>query len=163
MFAEFFSSPEMLEFVHSWTGLRKEQLAFSVPLIFCNSVKNDDYQWTPGGGGWQCASPPRLAPPGRFTHSPAFARSRDGRWWGGDDTQMMFNHQAEEPPKDYSIEAERERWAEWTQTPGKRIVEREPTEERPGLLSTAAIFFALVDDACHVIAHTSPGRRLYTS
>ena len=69
---------------------------------------------------------------------------------------MMFNHQAEEPPKDYSIEAERERWAEWTQTPGKRIIEREPTEERPGLLSSAGIFLALVDDDCHVSGHTPP-------
>ena len=58
VFAEFYSSPEMLEFVESWTGLTEDQLAFSVPLIFCNSVKNDDYQWTPGGGGWQYAAPP---------------------------------------------------------------------------------------------------------
>ena len=74
VFAEFYSSPEMMEFVHSWTGLTEDQLAFGVPLIFCNSVKNDDYQWTPGGGGWQYAAPRRdLAPPRRFAHSPAFA------------------------------------------------------------------------------------------
>ena len=76
MFAEFYSSPEMLAFVHSWTGLTEDQLAFSVPLIFCNSVKNDDYQWTPGGGGWQYAAPAALRSlRRRFTHSPAFLRA----------------------------------------------------------------------------------------
>lgn len=75
-------------------------------------------------------------------------RHRDGRWWGGDDSQMMFNHQADEPPKDYSVEAERERWQDWTTTPGSRFVEHDRSL-RPGFLASSAIFLALVDDDCH--------------
>jgi hypothetical protein len=61
---------------------------------------------------------------------------------------MMFNHQADEPPKDYSMEAERERWQEWTATPGTRFVEHDRSL-RPGFLSSSAVFLALVDDDCH--------------
>lgn len=73
-FAEFMSSPEVLDFVRAWSGLEKEDLGFSsAPLIFCSGnsgsalVKLQE-KWTPGGGGWH----------------------RDGRWWGGEDRQMMF-------------------------------------------------------------------------
>ena len=131
-FSEFFSSPAFLEFTKSWTGLEPEQFAFgSVPLIFCSGNSDAAREklresWTPGGGGWH----------------------RDGRWWGGDDSQMMFNHQADEPPKDYSLEAERDRWQEWTATPGSRFVEHDRSL-RPGYLTSSTIFLALVDDDCH--------------
>jgi hypothetical protein len=131
-FAEFMASPGMLDFVRSWTGLEKEQLEFSsAPLIFCsgNSPAALDKlreEWTPGGGGWH----------------------RDGRWWGGDDRQMMFNHQKDEVPFDYSLSAEKERWPEWTATPGQRFVEP-PSAERAGWLLGAGFFLALADDECH--------------
>ena len=36
-FAEFMSSPEVLDFVRAWSGLEKEDLGFSsAPLIFCS-------------------------------------------------------------------------------------------------------------------------------
>ena len=72
-FAEFMSSPAMLDFVRWWTGLEKEHLVFaSAPLIFCSgnspaALDSLRENWAPGGGGWH----------------------RDGRWWGGDDRQMM--------------------------------------------------------------------------
>ena len=117
----------MLAFTRSWTGLPKEQLRFYPPHIFCNPTNRrpEDAGWTAGGGGgWH----------------------RDGRWWGGNDSQMMFNtqvsarstslswnlcshflplrkirfcavDQAAEPPRDYSLDAELGRWGEWTAAP----------------------------------------------
>ena len=84
-------------------------------------------------------------------YSRAFARSRDGRWWGGDDSQMMFNTQADQAPPDYSLEAETARWQEWNAisgAPGNRLIEHDRTL-RPGYLTGASMFLALVDDECH--------------
>jgi hypothetical protein len=138
-FAEFMSCPEMLDFVKSFTGLEKEQLEFgSAPLIFCSGNSEPaqqklQEQWTPGGGGWH----------------------RDGRWWGGDDSQMMFNHQKDEAPYDYSLQAEEIRWSEWTATPGTRFVEP-PSDDRPGWLLSSGFFLALMDDECHEVDPLTP-------
>ena len=71
-----------------------------------------------------------------------------------------FNHQADELPFDYSLEAEKIRWPEWTATPGTRFVEdaKHWTEERPGWLQSSGFFLALVDDECHELIPESHTR-----
>ena len=63
---------------------------------------------------------------------------------------MPQNHQSDEMAFDYTMEAERARWEEWTNTPGTRFVEEPGTfPDRPGWLAGASFFLALLDDECH--------------
>lgn len=61
---------------------------------------------------------------------------------------VWCNSQADEPPADYSLEAEKQRWKEWTQAPGAHIVEHDRSL-RPGFIASASMFLALVDDDHH--------------
>ena len=54
----------------------------------------------------------------------------------------------DEPTADYTLEAESKRWQEWTQAPGTHIVEYDRSI-RPGYISSASMFLALVDDDHH--------------
>jgi hypothetical protein len=101
-FAEFYSSEEVLAFTKSWTGLEKEQLHFYPPHIFCNPNRHiQDRPWTPGGGGWVSLIRQQLILAQRTCSLTLCGcgilalltnpQHRDGRWWGGDDMNMMFN------------------------------------------------------------------------
>lgn len=59
-FAEFMSSPEVLDFVRAWSGLEKEDLGFSsAPLIFCSGNSGSALLKAAGevdAGRWRLAS-----------------------------------------------------------------------------------------------------------
>ena len=83
-FAEFHCSPDFLNFVHSWCGLRPEDMVMSGMLLWCNPRRHEN------GPSWH----------------------RDVTWWGTGKPYFSQREDRGEDTEAYSEETEKRLWEE---------------------------------------------------
>ncbi len=95
-FAEFHCSPDFLNFVHSWCGLRPEDMVMSGMLLWCNPRRHEN------GPSWH----------------------RDVTWWGTGKPYFSQRDDRGEDTEAYSEETENLRWEEIRANNATAITER---------------------------------------